>query len=200
MASHVGLEDLALREMGAALKLNPGSAAVRRGIIVVYTVSGRWSEAVTRGRELETRPDPATDLDSFLHLDRRAEALELAFSWDPDGPWLPDPPDPLVALTLAVAGKKDEAAFLTQLFEGGYPLDPGIAGHHGMHALACTEALLGRPEQAVAWLRKASEAGLPNYLLFSRDPLLDSIRGHPAFIQFMAELKPRWERWTAEYR
>ncbi len=66
--------------------------------------------------------------------------------------------------------------------------------------LACTEALLGHPQEAVAWLRKASHAGLPNYLLFSRDPLLDPIRSDPGFIQFMAELKPRWERWTTEYR
>ena len=43
-------------------------------------------------------------------------------------------------------------------------------------------------------------SGFPNYLVFSKDPLLDPIRSDPGFIQFMAELKPRWERWTAAYR
>lgn len=41
---------------------------------------------------------------------------------------------------------------------------------------------------------------MPNYLLFSRDPHLDRIRNDPEFIQFMAELKGRWERWRVEFR
>ena len=41
---------------------------------------------------------------------------------------------------------------------------------------------------------------MPNYLLFSRDPLLDSIRSHPGYVQLMAELKPKWEAWRAAQR
>ena len=105
-----------------------------------------------------------------------------------------------MALTLAVAGKKDEAAFLVGFFERGFPLERGNPVHHAMHELACTEALLGHPREAVAWLRKAAHNGLPDYPLFLRDPLLDSLRSDPEFIQLMAELKSQWERRVQEYR
>jgi len=36
--------------------------------------------------------------------------------------------------------------------------------------------------------------------MFLRDPLLDSLRGEPEFIQFMAELKRDWERRVQEYQ
>ena len=49
-------------------------------------------------------------------------------------------------------------------------------------------------------VRKTVEYGMPNYLLFSRDPFLDRIRKDPAFIQFMAELKPRWEGYQREFQ
>ena len=52
-------------------------------------------------------------------------------------------------------------------------------------------------EGAVRWLRTTAETGMPNYLLFSRDPLLDSIRSHPGYIQLIDELKPKWEAWRA---
>lgn len=126
--------------------------------------------------------------------------MSWAFDPNPNGAMLPDPPTPLVALTLAVAGKRDEAAFLAGFFERGYPLERGNPAHHGMHELACTQALLGHPRQAVAWLRKATHSGLPNYPLFLRDPLLDSIRADPEFIELMAELKADWERRLREYQ
>lgn len=69
-----------------------------------------------------------------------------------------------------------------------------------MYDLACAEAQLGHPAQAVAWLRKAAASGFPAYLMFLRDPLLDPIRSDPDFQRLMAELKPNWERWTAAYR
>jgi hypothetical protein len=65
--------------------------------------------------------------------------------------------------------------------------------------MADVYALQGKARQAVEWLRKAAETGLPNYLLFSRDPHLDRIRRDPVFVQFMAELKMRWERYRREF-
>jgi hypothetical protein len=126
--------------------------------------------------------------------------MALMYDAEPGGDLMPDPPNPLAALILAVAGRRDEAAFLLGFFERGYPVFRGNPAHHEMHSLACTEALLGHPREAVAWLRKAAQNGLPSYLLFLRDPLLDSLRGEPEFIQLMAELKREWERRLQEYQ
>ena len=79
-------------------------------------------------------------------------------------------------------------------------LERGNPAHHGMHELACAQALLGHPRQAVAWLRKATQSGLPNYVLFLRDPFLDSLRSDPEFIELMAGLKADWERRLQEYQ
>jgi hypothetical protein len=69
-----------------------------------------------------------------------------------------------------------------------------------MYSLGCTEALLGRPRQAVAWLRKATLNGLQSYPLFLRDPFLDSLRSDPEFIELTAGLKADWERRLQEYQ
>jgi len=200
VALHLGLEDLSLRKLEAARKLNPASHNVRDLIIQTLTYSGRWQESLQRARELEVDPAGYARLEALLRVGQVSEAIALMYAADPGGDLMPDPPNPLAALTLAVAGRKDEAAFLLGFFERGYPVFRGNPAHHEMHSLACTEALLGHPREAVAWLRKAARNGLPSYLLFLRDPLLDSLRGEPEFIQFMAELKRDWERRVQEYQ
>jgi TolB-like protein/tetratricopeptide (TPR) repeat protein len=195
---HVGLEP-AVREAELALKLNPRGTLVRLVTVLAYEWTARFNEALSRSRELAERPsDRLRGLPSMLRVGRLDEAVALAETPDPDEVF-PETPDTTRALILAVAGKKDEAAFLAKLFAGGYPLEPGEWAHHSMYELACTESLIGHPTEAVGWLRKAAESGFPNYLLFSRDPLLDPIRSDPGFVQLMAELRPRWERWKADH-
>jgi len=72
--------------------------------------------------------------------------------------------------------------------------------HHLAYDAACIEALLGDQDAAVRWLREVASNGFPNYLLFSTDPYLDSVRAHPGFVQLMAELKPKWELRRTAYR
>ena len=200
VAYHVGLEELSLRTLDSARKLNPTSRAARGFVVETLTYSGRWSEALERARELNVEVDQYSRVEALLRVGRVVEAMQWAFAPDPEGDFMPDPPVPLVALTLAVAGKKDEAAFLVGFFERGFPLERGNPVHHAMHELACAQALLGHPHEAVAWLRKAANNGLPDYPLFLRDPLLDSLRSDPEFVQLMAELKSQWERRVQEYR
>ena len=72
--------------------------------------------------------------------------------------------------------------------------------HHTAYNVACIRALRREPQAAVEWLRRTADTGMPNYPLFARDPLLDSIRREPAFIAFMAELEPRWKRLSLEFQ
>jgi eukaryotic-like serine/threonine-protein kinase len=200
VALHFGLEDLSLRSLESARKRNPTSRAARGFVVETLTYSGRWREALARAQELDADVDGYSKVESLLRVGRAAEAMDWAFDANPEGDHLPDPPHPLIALTLVVAGKPEESAFLVGLFERGYPLERGNPAHHGMHELACAQALLGHPREAVSWLRKAAHAGLPNYPLFLRDPFLDSLRSDPEFVQFLAELKADWERRLQEYQ
>jgi hypothetical protein len=51
----------------------------------------------------------------------------------------------------------------------------------------------------VKWLRVTAKEGFPCYPLFARDSMLDRIRKEPAFIQFMAEMRQRWEGCQREF-
>jgi dTDP-4-dehydrorhamnose reductase len=71
--------------------------------------------------------------------------------------------------------------------------------HHVTYNIASVYALAGKTNEAVKWLRTTAETGMPNYPLFARDPHLNRIRKETAFIEFMAELQPRWEGLKKEF-
>jgi hypothetical protein len=71
--------------------------------------------------------------------------------------------------------------------------------HHGTYNIARIYALGGRSQEALKWLRVTVQEGFPCYLLFLRDSMLDRIRRDPAFLQFMAEMKTRWEGYQREF-
>jgi len=71
--------------------------------------------------------------------------------------------------------------------------------HHLTYDIARTYALGGKSEEALKWLRVTVQEGFPCYPLFARDPSLDLIRETPAFKQFLAEMKRRWEGYQREF-
>ena len=101
------------------------------------------------------------------------------------------------ALLLALRGKDQEAIEETTRI---LALEKDRSYHHATNDVANLYALQGNAREAVEWLRKTVEYGMPNYLLFSRDPFRDRIRKDPMFIQFMAELKTRWDGWRHEFQ
>jgi hypothetical protein len=71
--------------------------------------------------------------------------------------------------------------------------------HHVTYHLARIYALGGNNEEALKWLRVTVKEGFPCYPLFARDSFLDPIRKDPAFLQFMAQMKTRWEGYQREF-
>src|SRR5580658_3449226 len=53
--------------------------------------------------------------------------------------------------------------------------------HHMIHTAAEVFALCGKPEKAVAEIKRAAEFGLPNHRAFENDAHFRSIRNHPDF-------------------
>jgi eukaryotic-like serine/threonine-protein kinase len=60
-------------------------------------------------------------------------------------------------------------------------------------------ALLGNPNEAVLWLKRAVELGNQNYPWFERDKNWDKLRGNPQYQQVMAQVRRQWQQYTAEF-
>jgi eukaryotic-like serine/threonine-protein kinase len=65
--------------------------------------------------------------------------------------------------------------------------------HHAQFTIACAYARLGRKEDAVEWLRRTADNGMPAYPLFLNDPNLRSLRGDPGYERLMEELRQQFE-------
>jgi TolB-like protein/tetratricopeptide (TPR) repeat protein len=65
--------------------------------------------------------------------------------------------------------------------------------HHAQFTIACAYARLGRNGEAVEWLRKTAENGMPNYPLFRNDPNLRGLQGDAGYEAFMSGLQLQFE-------
>jgi TolB-like protein len=61
--------------------------------------------------------------------------------------------------------------------------------HHAQFSIACAYARLGRKAEAVEWLRRTADNGMPNYPLFRNDPNLRSLQGDPDYERLMTLLE-----------
>ena len=65
--------------------------------------------------------------------------------------------------------------------------------HHAQFTIACAYARLGRTADAVRWLTRTAENGMPNYPLFRNDPNLKALQGNPEYERLMADLERQFE-------
>jgi TolB-like protein/Tfp pilus assembly protein PilF len=66
--------------------------------------------------------------------------------------------------------------------------------HHDQYDVACVHALLGDAGESVRWLREVSANGYACLPFFAIDPFLDGVRGDPAFVGWLAEVRRQSER------
>jgi hypothetical protein len=55
--------------------------------------------------------------------------------------------------------------------------------------MAQAQALLGRTDEALRWLRRSVSRGFLHHDFLSRDPLLANLRGHPEFASLLAAVR-----------
>ena len=68
--------------------------------------------------------------------------------------------------------------------------------HHAAFLIAASYAEMGRPHEAVKWLRRTEKIGMPNYPLFHYNPGMQKLHGNPEYDQYLAEFKPRWDQFA----
>jgi DNA-binding winged helix-turn-helix (wHTH) protein/TolB-like protein/Tfp pilus assembly protein PilF len=190
--AHLGLEDQAVRSLHRALEIDPLGNRSRLYYVQGLTFLGRFEDALEAHLRLYNQSEFAPALLAKGRLDEAQTLLERKRVMDPDSPdaranW---------ALLLALRGQFAEAEA-----EG-----PGVLAlvrdqtfHHAAMSMAAVFAVQGKTGEAVAWLRRAVETGLPSYPLFLRHPHLSRIRQEREFVAFLREQKDHWERRRREF-
>ncbi|MGI8733974.1 MAG: protein kinase domain-containing protein [Pyrinomonadaceae bacterium] len=191
---HLGLDEATgLREFQRALEIDPTNTFIQGRLIESYLLFGKFDEAIETHRRFFGVLGPTGALIEKGRFDEAQPLLEEAVKKNSGDLRA----RARLALLIALRGKfQDAEAAISPILEQARN---NRAYHHVTYDIACVYALAGKTDEAVKWLRTTAETGMPNYPLFARDPHLDRIRKETAFIQFMAEFKPRWELLKKEF-
>jgi tetratricopeptide (TPR) repeat protein len=194
MFNHLGLEDLAARELARALEIDPTSEGPKGTKLLMYEVQSRYDDYAA---------------DRSVRHDDRMEALYLIAKGRLDdaqkaiGDWSARQRDssslaPTRALLLAAKGDFHAAEAQIPIILAMHPLKDPLY-HHAAYDIACVYALQGKSADAVKWLRESAVSGFHLYPRYTRDVFLDRIRQSPEFIQFLAEMKAENDRYRHEF-
>jgi tetratricopeptide (TPR) repeat protein len=196
LAAHLGLADQATRYLTRTLEIDPTNLVSRTRFVEAQVLVGRYSDALSGVERLA----PSS-----------AEArIALAMLWTGDLEAA------RVSIDRDVVARPTDAFLLTARAlwsvvarAGGSPENDVAKGielaagsrafHHVAYNIATLRAVQGRQHDAVEWLKKTVDAGMPNYPLFSSDPPLRGLRGHPEYVAFMADLEAKWNQWRREF-
>jgi tetratricopeptide (TPR) repeat protein len=197
---HVGLLEQADAEARAALQSNPlerFEPLRMRGMAAFF--SGKYSEAVALLEEAKLAKE-TTVTDWHLAVayyyygerDRSDQILErLRGSTSAEEHVRAQASR---ASFLAARGDRRQADRLLREI-----VDSTYMDHHAAYSIGVAYAQMGKHEQALKWLTRAVETGLPCYPWFEKDPLLDGMRGIPDFQQLMENLKKYWRSVNERY-
>jgi tetratricopeptide (TPR) repeat protein len=192
---HTGLLDRAVSEYRLALKIDPHDLQSLYRIPRIHLYQHRYAEALA---EFQARPEFRDDFQvplALAHLGRIPEAVALARRnvTNPTHAMQAVDRASTRAVVFALAGRRRDAEESLAAAEAG-----GAEGsshfHHAAYNVACAYALMGRKKEALEWLRRTAEEGMPCFPLFEKDPFLDSLRGDSEFAAFLSGLEAEWNR------
>jgi tetratricopeptide (TPR) repeat protein len=199
---HYGFHEEARRELEASLSLNPADGCAdptrcvgfsRPRVARVLWYQQKFDSALAIHEGFSTSEGFLWEKAIILNaLGRSTEALALLDSarTKPDRAERVDEVA-VRALIFATLGKREEA--LAQIASVLARPGSGSHFHHAQVTLAFAHARLGQKADAVEWLRRAAENGMPNYPLFRNDPNLRSLQGDPEYEALMARLQQQHE-------
>jgi serine/threonine-protein kinase len=193
---HVGLDDLASRELQRALDIDPTSQSLRDlKLILPYLRADPDAWFVER----QQIPSGFARVDPWYYL-RKGLLADAQKAIEERLPKAPQNYDLLMQQALLLALRGDARAAESRVPEIFSKIQPNDQSrHHSTYDTACIYALVGNSSEAVKWLKETAATGFPNYPLFARDHFLDRIRQSPEFVQFMAEQKAQWETFRQEF-
>jgi DNA-binding winged helix-turn-helix (wHTH) protein/tetratricopeptide (TPR) repeat protein len=198
---HMGFHEAAFADLDEGVLANPEFALLYagRGHISLfagdYGASDDWNE-----RALALQPSLVhANFNSPLpwiyagELDKAREKLRKARLMIPEEPQI----DAMEGLILAREGEHKRAEQLAD--QAAASKRSMVHSHHSWHCAAGVYAMCGKPEKAMAELKRCAEGGLPNYRAFEKDPHLSSLHSHSEFLALMRQLRRDYEAFRDEF-
>jgi TolB-like protein/DNA-binding winged helix-turn-helix (wHTH) protein/Tfp pilus assembly protein PilF len=199
--THVGLHDQAIEEFRTTLRLDPQNEGAKYRLGRALWQSQRFAEALEhyQRHNIESFEKALT----LAYLGRRQQAWETIdgvaqqLGGARRGGFRGDPEDvsAVRAFLYATENKPQKAEQEIQI--GAMLGKNNDHFHHAAFILAAACAEMGKPHEAVTWLRRVAESGMPNYPLFRDNPSMNKLHVDPEYEQFMAQLKLRWDQLAA---
>jgi TolB-like protein/tetratricopeptide (TPR) repeat protein/tRNA A-37 threonylcarbamoyl transferase component Bud32 len=193
-----GLYDRAHAEYDHLLALNPGDA-----VLVSYNKArlamnqGDNDRAVAELEAGRAAQPEHPLLKTFMAIarfqqGRIAEAQSLIEEVLRQSPHF-DAAQPLLAWCLTARGQPEAArALITERVR-----ETARADHEVAYWLGCFCVGQGLRDEAMEWLRRSVFLGNEDYVLFRDSLILAPLRDYPPFVEFVSDLRARWERRVA---
>lgn len=195
--THLGLEELAERELERAAEIDPTSEFVKVMTRSMYEMGVKYDEYAAH-REIYR--DGYMEVWYLMGKGRLEEAQKAIEELRGSANRTVDIAlRPKKALLLALKGDFRAAEAEIPVVLSIHPVKDPLY-HHAAYDIACIYALEGKSAEAVKWLREANATGFQPYPLFDRDAFLNNIRQTPEFVQFMTEMKAQNERYEREFK
>ncbi len=194
---HVGLLDDARLLADRALAISPGDPLVTSHIAWLETIRGNHREALryaaqraTEGRAAHPSYLIALNL---MHLDDLAGAEKVLEEAARKYPGLVLNHS---ARGIAAALRRNEGAARHQIELTLQNRKAYGHFHHAEFDIGCALALLGHRDEAIEWLAAAVRDGFPCLLPYEQEPFLASLRGEPAYVALLDELRQTRDRYA----
>jgi TolB-like protein len=158
MYTHLGLEDLAARELARALEIDPTSDALKESTLLMYEVQSRYDDYAADRRVRHDGRSEVWYLIGKGRLDDAHKAIDAWSAQQPDSVNL----RPMKAVLLASKGDFHAAEAEIPIILGRHPNKDPLY-HHVTYDIACVYALEGKSGEAVKWLRESAVSGFHLY-------------------------------------
>jgi eukaryotic-like serine/threonine-protein kinase len=195
---HLGLMELVEPEIRAGLDINPVNRAEPlrvRGTTALF--DGRFAEAAAVLEEAQHVSEALTVnwyLAQAYYYQGERERAEKILATLHGSAQAEQRAKATLASFVAARGDRSRAEGLLREVTAGMYMD-----HHVAYGVGVAYGQLGDGTQALKWLARAEQTGLPCYPWYESDPLLQPMRKDIEFQRFMAELKKSWESAKARH-
>ncbi len=198
--SHVGLLDEALRELETGIAVNPTNSQARFRVGEVYLFQGRNEESLNTLRNLPAEVNPSLIghqiVLALFNLGRKDEASATLDKFLKDYP--DDNRGLFTSLQAVLSASNGNEHLAEEQIRLAIQKGKGFGHfHHTEYHIACAYALMKKTDQAIKWLETAASDGFPCYLLFEKDPKLNSLRQDARFAAFLEKTKKEWESYKS---
>jgi len=185
---HRGWFQEAREELREARRLDPLSIEVARAAAIVTWYDGHPREALDQFGHMprERIHGMVAGRYQMLHMRLQLENPNVLLA-DVEA-WVREQPVPPPLALLAVAKARMGSGDIAELEQRVLAANQGGHFHHVFHLLADAHAQMKDTQQAVEYLRRASETGFPCLPCFDNDPLLAPVHGSPEYTALRADL------------